>query len=374
MKPRESGSPPERASIRAEPRSQDSRFARRVLLASALVAGVVAVCALTLRHPEVLLLAFGGVLAAVFLDALARPLISLGLPRAAAVPTVAALLLLLTAGAGALIGPRIAGQMQQLGDSLPQLVASAERTLTETALGRQAMDAAELARESPASPDWQRIATRVFGSLAGIFTTTLGVAAGTLALFALAVFLAVQPEAYLRPALLLFPPGRRERLREVLGASAHALRWWIIGRSVAMAIVAALTAAGLALLGVELALTLGLIAGAFTFVPYVGPILAAAPALLVALASGVSAALQVGVLYVGVQLVENYLLTPLVQGRAVALPPALLLFAQLLMGALLGLPGLVLATPLLVVLVVSLQALYVNDVLGERVPLLGERR
>jgi predicted PurR-regulated permease PerM len=347
-------------------------FVRRVLLATGIVAAAAFACALAVFHPEVLLFAFAGMLAAILLDGLARPLLHLGMPRGAAIAVVVALALIATATAGALTGPGIARQFRELAEGLPQMIDAAKSVLSESAAGRAAVEATARASQSPES-SWQRLAPYVLGPAAGLFSTSLGLAAGAVALIAVAVFLALQPERYVEAALRLLPRERRPRLREVLEVSAHALRRWIIGRAIAMAIVALITTIGLMLLGVELALLLGLLAGLLTFVPYAGPIASAVPALLVAFASA-DLMLAVGIagLYTGVQMVENYLITPLVQGRMVSLPPAALIAAQVTMGVLLGVPGLVLATPLFVVLIVAVQALYLNDVLGERVPLLGQ--
>jgi predicted PurR-regulated permease PerM len=101
-------------------------------------------------------------------------------------------------------------------------------------------------------------------------------------------------------------------------------------------------------------------------------LLAAAPAVLLALADSPQQALIVALLYWGIQLFENYVITPLVQGRTVSLPPAVLIVAQVSLGVLLGGLGLLLATPVAVAGIVLVQALYLQDVLGEPVRLLGE--
>jgi len=350
----------------------DRSFVHRLLLAVGVLAAAGAAGALVVIHAEVVLVAFAGVLGAVFLDALARPLLRVGLPRWAAVTGVTLLLLGVAALALLLAGARIGDETAQLLRRLPQLPDQAWRALSRSGLGNEALQVAAQASENGAAPSWKQIAPYVFGSVAGVFGTAAGAAGGAVTVAALAVFFAIQPEVYLGGALLLVSRERRGRIREVAEAAGRALRSWLVGRAIAMAIVAALTTIGLALLGVRLALVLGVAAGILTFVPYVGPILAAVPAVLVTAAQG-SLLLWVAALYVGVQLAEDYLVTPLVEGRAVSLPPALLVLAQILMGVWLGLLGLVLATPLLVAAVVVVQGLYVQDVLGEPVTLLGDR-
>jgi predicted PurR-regulated permease PerM len=139
-----------------------------------------------------------------------------------------------------------------------------------------------------------------------------------------------------------------------------------------MTIVGVITWAGLALIGVPLALTLGLLAGLLNFVPYVGPIVSAIPAVLLALLDGSRTAGWVALLYLGVQLLEGYLLTPLIDQRTVRTPPALLLTSQVIAGVTLGALGVVLAAPLLAVALVTVKLLYVEDVLGDDVEVPGE--
>jgi predicted PurR-regulated permease PerM len=345
------------------------QFARRVLIAGLIGLGVIALAMLLARHPEVPLLLFGGILGALFLDALARPLRRwLGVPRPVAVGVVSLLLLV---GAGVaiwLIGPRVADQASKLSTRLPELLDTL-RSRVPSALGDIGFSFAA-SREQGSG--WSRVAPYVFGSLSGIFSSTFAVLTGALAGFALSIFLALQPETYRDGLVRLLPANRRPRLCEVTDAAARALRWWLVGRLTAMAIVAALTAVGLVVLGVPLALSLALLAGVLTFVPYVGPLLAALPAVLLALSQSAQLALGVAGLYWAIQLTENYVVTPVVQGRAVSVPPAVLLVAQISLGVLLGGLGLLLSTPLAVAAMVFVQMLYVQDVLGEPVKVLGE--
>jgi predicted PurR-regulated permease PerM len=139
-----------------------------------------------------------------------------------------------------------------------------------------------------------------------------------------------------------------------------------------MAVVGVLTAIGLWVAGVPLAFVLGLIAALLSFVPYIGPLAAVIPAALVALAEDPTKVIYVFALYGAVQLLESYLITPLIQERAVSIPPAVLIAAQVIMGVLAGAAGVLMATPLAVVLIVLVQMLYLEDVLGDSVSTLGE--
>jgi predicted PurR-regulated permease PerM len=114
-----------------------------------------------------------------------------------------------------------------------------------------------------------------------------------------------------------------------------------------------------------LALVLAVIAFVFDFVPFVGPIVAAIPAVLLAVLEGPQMVLYVALIYLGVQQVESLLVVPIVQQRTVAVPPTLLLLSALLGGVLFGLPGTIIATPALVVLITLVRELYVKDTLGD---------
>jgi len=102
------------------------------------------------------------------------------------------------------------------------------------------------------------------------------------------------------------------------------------------------------------------------FVPYIGPFVAAVPAILAAFAEGPQLALSVTFLFLGVQMIESSALAPLVQHKAVYLPPAAILFAQVLMGAIVGALGVAVATPLAAAVMVAVSMLYVEDALGDK--------
>jgi len=186
------------------------------------------------------------------------------------------------------------------------------------------------------------------------------------------LYLAVRPLTYTEGVARLVPSEQRQRAGQVLAAMGHALRWWMVGRGASMLVVGILTALGLLLAGVPLFLSLGVIAGLFSFVPYIGPIAGAVPALLVAFTVSPVKALYVVLIFAGVQLLESNLITPLIQEQTVSIPPALLITAQVVAGVLAGILGVLLATPLAVTLTVAVQMLYVEDVLDEPVEVLGE--
>jgi predicted PurR-regulated permease PerM len=141
---------------------------------------------------------------------------------------------------------------------------------------------------------------------------------------------------------------------------------------VSMTVVGLLTWIGLTIIGVPSALTLALVAAILEFVPFIGPIVAAVPALLLAFAQSPETAIWVAILFFGIQQFEGNILEPLVQQRAVSIPPAVLLFAIVAGGLLFGIIGILFAGPLTVVSYVLVKRLYVREALHTKTPIPGE--
>jgi predicted PurR-regulated permease PerM len=171
----------------------------------------------------------------------------------------------------------------------------------------------------------------------------------------------------------LTPPAAQASLADTIDACGEALRRWLLGQLLSMAVAAVLTTLGLWLLGLPAYLALGLLAGLAEFVPVVGSILAAVPALLLALTQGgVELAVWTLLLYLGVQQIQGNLVAPLVTRRMVSLPPALTLFAILTFGLVFGPLGVLFAAPLAVVAFVAVKRLWVREALGEETDVPGE--
>ena len=128
-----------------------------------------------------------------------------------------------------------------------------------------------------------------------------------------------------------------------------------------MSVIGGFTYVGLLILGVPIAFVLALFAGLACFLPYLGPIIGAIPIVLVAGGQSFHLALWALGLYCCVQFLESYLLTPLIQARAVSMPPAVVILNQLVFGAVFGLIGLALATPLAAAATVPLRHVFGID-------------
>jgi predicted PurR-regulated permease PerM len=304
------------------------------------VAWVVGAVALSVVLFDILLLAFAGVLFAVFLRTLSDWLSTHArISSGTALLIVAAALAGMTALATWKIAPDVAHEIDQLIADAPTLADDATSSLESYAWGRWLLDRAD------GTADWLT-EPRTVGRAAAMVGSTIGLLGTALVILLVGLFIAIEPSPYRRGILRLIPVARRTQAADLMDDVWRVLRAWLLGKLVAMAAIFVVTWAGLALLGIPIALTLALLAAALTFIPNFGPVLAAIPAVLLALQQGMTTALAVAGLYAGAQAIESYVLTPLIQRKAVSLPPAITLLAQVAMGVVAGGMGLLLATPL----------------------------
>lgn len=353
----------ERSRTRAAPRS----FVRRALIGATIAAGIVLVLAFLWYAGYVLLLLFAAILAGVFLHSLSEGLCRYtGLSHGWSLAAVVLALLILFGVSLWLFGASVADQAAQMAERLPQAVEHIRQLIEQYPWGRRLL--AQLSRPTQGDGGGRDL----MGALAGFFTTTLSALVNFVIVLVIGLYLAAGPAVYTGGLVRLVPSGKRERAREVLHVVGYTLRWWLIGRFAVMAANGALTGLALWMLGIPLAFGLGLLTGILNFIPNLGPILAAVPAVLLALLEGPTMALYVVILYVIVQNLEGFVLTPLVQQRTVSLPPAIILLSQVLFGVLAGTLGVLLATPLAATVFVLVKMLYIEDTLGEPVEVPGE--
>lgn len=323
---------------------------RHVIIALALVA----VAALVWTLSEVLVIGFGAIVFATVLRAMVGPLARVTHWSERASLTVVVLVLLLVLGAMFwLFGRQAAQQFAQMREQLPEAAEKFRAWIAESRLGQMALDAF-------------KGATQGGGGVSGagsIFTGAVGGIGNVLLIIFSGIYLAADPRLYRDGALRLLPPSRRGQVGRALDDAGSDLHQWLVAQIIVMAAVGTMTGAGLALLGVPLALSLGLIAGLLEFVPVVGPIVATVPGVLLAFAKGPQTALYALLLYIAVQQIESNILTPLIQRWAVALPPVIALLSIVACGLLFGVLGVVFATPMAVVALAMVKHLYVEDTL-----------
>ena len=308
---------------------------------------------------DVLLLGFAGLLLAIFLSGIGAMMASRSfLSQRWATGIVVIVLASATVLVGRLVAPDLARQVNELGEALP-------RALRELLAYVGQYPGGDAIVERLSDPGKLLAGTEALSRARGVLSSTAGALASFMAFLFIGLFVALEPKLYRGGLLRLVPLPRRERADEVLTKVAHALRLWMLSKLLAMTVVGAATWLGLSLLNVPLAFILAMLSALLTFIPNFGPVISAVPPVLLALADSPSRALFVVLLYVGVQTVESYLITPLIERKTVALPPALTIAAQLGLGVIAGGVGVVVATPLVAVALVLVKQLYVEDMLGD---------
>ncbi len=221
----------------------------------------------------------------------------------------------------------------------------------------------------------QRILTQLAGLsryLFGFLSSTISVVAGLVLILVLSIYIGADPDTYHDGLMVLFPRPWRKRAGEVLSAISVALRKWLVTQLIAMVVIGVVSTIVLLILGVNAAVPLGVIAGLLEFVPTVGPIMSALPAVAMGFVDSPEKALAVIIAYIAIQQMENYLLIPFLMREGVDLPPALTIIAQALMALIFGFLGLLCAVPLLAATMVAVKMLYVQDVVGEPVEVFEE--
>ena len=198
-------------------------------------------------------------------------------------------------------------------------------------------------------------------------SSTVAAFGGLLIIIFLSIYIAAEPALYRSGLMHLFPRRARKRADEVLAAMAVALRKWLVTQLIAMAVIGGVSTIALLVLRVKAAFALGLLAGLFEFIPTVGPILSAVPAVAMGFLDSPQKAMIIIFVYIGIQFLENHLLIPLLMKKGVDLPPAITILAQALMAIVFGFLGLLVAVPLLAAAKVAIQMLYVEDVVGDDV-------
>jgi predicted PurR-regulated permease PerM len=197
------------------------------------------------------------------------------------------------------------------------------------------------------------------------FSLTANAIASLFLVIVIAIYVAAEPGVYTKGFIRLFSMKRRARVAEILDQIALTIQWWIVGQLTSMIILGLITTLGLWLLGVPYYLLLGILTALMTFIPNIGPIIAAIPTILVALTVGVDTAFYVTIFYLVVQNIEGYFITPMIHRKAIQVPPILIIAAQFVLYSLIGFIGVLIAMPLVACVVVIVQMVYIEDILGD---------
>jgi len=373
------------ASPRRRPRSTSWRSAD-ILRTAAIVAALYVILKLLWFANEIVIVAFLGTLfgvaVAAGVDRLERFRISRGFGAAFVVISF----LMVVYALGSFVAPTIAQQGHELKQRLPDAVERFEGWLNErnpalvsSLLGADTTQAADTAHAAapndttqlhaaPSSRLRENLGKKLAGSAHYLFpflTSTVEMFAGLLLILMMSLYIGADPVTYRNGILHLFPKRKRERIGEVLAAMATQLRKWLVTQLIAMLVIGSVSAIALLILDVKAPFALGVIAGLLEFVPTVGPILSAVPAIAMGFLDSPEKALYVGLAYLVIQQLEGHLLIPLLMKGGMDLPPVLTIVTQGLMALLFGFLGLMIAVPLLAAVIVPVKMLYVEDALGD---------
>lgn len=337
---------------RLAPDADDARFIRRTIILLVILAVAVALY----RAGDLLILAFGSMLGAIVIRVAAEQYDRIPHIGRRGGLTLGILTVLVVLGfLGWLFGVRFSGQVNALVEQTPALLNRFAAWLSGSPMGAQLV---AMSRATWSGGQWQQGAG---GLLRGGGEFALN---AVLMLFG-SIFFAADPALYRRGLLLLVPPRQRPAFADALDDVGTTLRLWLRAELIGMTTMGLLIGAGLWIAGVPSPVALGLLAGLSEFVPYVGPTLAMLPALGFAATVGQGPLIGAFATFAVVRLIQTNFITPYIQARVVAIPPAVTLFSIIGIGYVFGLFGLFFSAGLLVVIFTLVRSLYVREMLGE---------
>tara|TARA_R110002049_G_scaffold242357_1_gene416200 strand:- start:39079 stop:40116 length:1038 start_codon:yes stop_codon:yes gene_type:complete len=203
------------------------------------------------------------------------------------------------------------------------------------------------------------------GYIKSFFSSVFGILGDLYIIIFLGFFFMANSKSYTKGLTLLFPKYRRQRVNDIFIEIGYTLRNWLLGKLMSMLIVGSMVALGLYLIGVPQALTLGVITAVLAFIPNIGPLISLIPALLVAYSISNELAISTFIIYMVIQAIESNLITPLIHKQMIAMPMAMVLIAQLVLGTFTGYLGLILAVPIVAIVLVVIKMAYIEDVLKD---------
>jgi predicted PurR-regulated permease PerM len=315
---------------------------------------------------QILLLAFAAIVLATALNTLVYRLRRLGMRRSQAVMLTLGLVVVVTGLFVALIVPPFISQFLQLVELLPKgfdrVVLWFDRQLT---LLPPWLAAIELPTTERLTQDLQPLLQNLIRNFFSFFSNSLTGLLQILLVFILTIMLLSDPGAYRKAFIILFPSFYRKRADFILTKCEVSLDNWLGGALLSSSCVALFSAIGLTILQIDFVLAQALLAGLLNFIPNIGPTMSLAFPLIVAFLDTPWKAVAVFILYIVIQQVESYWLTPTVMAKQVSLLPAVTLIAQIFFASFFGFLGLLLALPLTVIAKTWIQEALIKDILNQ---------
>jgi predicted PurR-regulated permease PerM len=307
-----------------------------------------------------LLVLFGAIVMAVALDVPVQVLIKrLRLKRAQALLIVLLIIGFLSWELGILLLPDLLEQIKTLNQLLPVLVQKIF-ILSGKIKGLEDLQTSLSSSNSIANlQKLQPLGSQILVLAGGAANSSIQIILMAL----LAILMCLDPSSHTRLVIASTPRFYRQHTRRLLAECREALGGWLAGMTISASLVFVVTWAGLAWLKVPLALLSGIVCGLLTFVPTIGPTVATLVPAAVALLISPLLSLQVIIMRLFIQNAEAFLLTPVLLKHTVNLLPTIALMAQLSLGSLLGLPGVLLALPTVVVMQVLLEEIFIKEIM-----------
>lgn len=341
----------------------DKGFIFKLVVATLLVFAALGMYELFIKAFQVVLLVIGAVLWAVLFRAPADWIMGKAkLNRRWATIISIIFVFGVMVGLGFLIFPQLSKELPQLQQKIPQALQDLKSKIREIPLGEKILQ--ELNNPQQIFQKSGKGALSL-SFLKNIFTSVFGVLVDIFIVIVVGFFFLANPSLYVNVLVLAFPLSKRKRVKQLFRNQYVSLKSWLAGKLFDMFLLGVFTYIGLWLLGIPFAISLSVIAALFSFVPNLGPLLAQIPAALVAYTQGPQYVLYVLILYNSLQLIESNILLPIIQHHQVLIPPAFILLTQVLLGIVVGLAGVILAVPIMVVLMVFLKMIYLRDFLGD---------
>lgn len=342
-------------------------FFKKVLIAVA-VAATITILVLFIGYAiKILMLVFVGILLGIIFRSL-RDIVSKysGIPITPSLVIVIVFFLSLVVGSGFLLAPRVVDQASTMYEQVPEEWNNIKEQIWQYEWGK------EIARENPEAKDIMENESDgndedndLTRDILNMFSLTAEAMTNTALVFVIAIYIAAEPEVYTAGLLRLIPIDKRLLAINIMNETALTMQWWLVGQLMSMLILGTITTLGLWLMGMPYSLVLGIFTALMTFIPNLGPILAGVPTLLVALTVSLEMTFYVAIFYIIIQSIEGYFITPMIHRKAINVPPVLIITFQFLLYFLVGIIGVFVAMPLLAFLMILIQRVYVEEILGD---------
>jgi predicted PurR-regulated permease PerM len=346
-------------------RSQEGQITRWVLTAFFVI--ILAIAMWVIR--DILMLVLTSVIFAILLTSPIRFFVKRGVRRPVAIVITLILLIALIAGTAGLLLPGLLDQFRQL---VTIYIPSAAEQLQSELQPENLVARYPFLQGIDLKDFTDQVSKQFLGGLASISSEIVpfvGSLASTLLTVLFVIFLGMyfiaDPETHQQGMIKLFPIRYRLRAHEILGKLDKTLRSFLQAQLVLMLLIGVSTGIALWMIGVPLAGALGTITGLFSFVPNFGPLVALIPILAVALINTPEKLVLVVVVFYVLQFLQSQVITPLLLGQEIHLPPAVILLSQIIAGIFFGFLGVLLSVPLAAILMVLVREIYIKDILGD---------